>query len=237
MRKLISISTDDTMPSADAILKSQGIPDNVKPEDRINNLAEEAILLYRKYSRPVGIVDEISKAEFEDVYRGEGNNESETPLDRIYPLSSDLCLFAVTLGDEICEEISRLFSINDFAPGAMLNSAASEGTELAAQIVESHYHEYLNKNDRINKLTGILRFSPGYCGWHISGQKKLFEFLEPDEIGIKLGESFLMDPLKSISGVIVSGPGEIFDFDPVFPFCEACETFSCRDRINEILKK
>jgi len=230
MRKVISISVDDTMPSADAIFKSQGIPDNVKPKARIIDLAEEAISLYRKFSRPMGIVDEISKNEFEIVYSGEGENESETPLAEIYQMSSNLCLFAVTIGTEICKEISRLFSANDFALGAMLNSAASEGTEIAAQIVESHYHEYLNKNDRLNKMTGLLRFSPGYCGWHISGQKKLFGFLNPHEIGIKLGESFLMSPLKSISGVIVAGPREIFDFDPAFPFCENCETFSCRDR-------
>ncbi len=234
MRKAISISTDDTIPSADAILKSQGIPEAVLPEKRIIDLAEDAISFYRKLAKPVGKLAEISKAKFEIVYRGEGENEKDTPLGEIFPLSTDLCLFGVTIGERICEGINSLFSKNDFALGAMLNSAASEGTEIAAQIAQSHYHEYLNRNNRLNKMTGILRFSPGYCGWHISGQKKLFEFLNPDEIGIKLGESFLMDPLKSISGVIVAGHREIFDFDPAFPFCENCETFSCRDRLNEI---
>jgi hypothetical protein len=236
MRKVIKIAADDTAPPIGDVLKSQGIPDDVAPDRRILNLAEKAISVYRELSQPRGIIREISPAEFEIVYKGESENASKTPLGEIYPVSSDLCLFAVTIGAEICEEIARLFSMNEFAPAAMLNSAASEGAEIAARVVESHYHRYLNKNDRLDKSTGILRFSPGYCGWHISGQKKLFEFLRPEEIGLKLGESCLMDPLKSISGVIVAGPKEVFEFDPAFPFCEKCETFACRERIENISK-
>lgn len=82
-----------------------------------------------------------------------------------------------------------------------------------------------------------MLFSPGYCGWHVSGQKRLFESLRPDEIGIELSESFLMQPLKSVSGVIVVGPREIFDFDDAFSFCDECSTHSCRDRIRTVLER
>ena len=56
---------------------------------------------------------------------------------------------------------------------------------------------------------GVLRYSPGYCGWHVSGQINLFNTLTPEKIGITLGESCLMNPLKSVSGVLVAGPPNI----------------------------
>ncbi len=50
------------------------------------------------------------------------------------------------------------------------------------------------------------RFSPGYCGWHVSQQQKLFPlFPSPNPCGIQLTESSLMLPIKSVSGVIGLG--------------------------------
>ena len=50
------------------------------------------------------------------------------------------------------------------------------------------------------------RFSPGYCGWHVSEQQKLFPlFPTPHPCGISLTDSSLMLPIKSVSGVIGLG--------------------------------
>ncbi|WP_455669698.1 vitamin B12 dependent-methionine synthase activation domain-containing protein [Phocaeicola sp.] len=50
------------------------------------------------------------------------------------------------------------------------------------------------------------RFSPGYCGWHVSEQQKLFSlFPVSDPCGIRLTDSSLMVPIKSVSGVIGVG--------------------------------
>jgi len=43
--------------------------------------------------------------------------------------------------------------------------------------------------------------SPGYCGWDVSEQQKLFSLVNDMRIGIKLTESSLMIPIKSISGL------------------------------------
>ena len=52
------------------------------------------------------------------------------------------------------------------------------------------------------------RFSPGYCGWHVSEQKKLFPlFPSAEPCGIRLTDSSLMLPIKSVSGVIGLGDG------------------------------
>ncbi len=237
MRKTVAVQVDDVVPAMRPVLRSQGVPEDVAPDERMARLVKESVSIYRDLVDPVGIVMEISKRDFETVYRGEGMNEDETPLGNIYGSSDSLALFAVTVGERVCHEISRLFDNNDPALGSMLDSAASEGTEMAAGVVETYYRRHLNDTGWLDGSAGTLQFSPGYCGWHISAQKKLFEFLRPGEIGIELGESFLMRPLKSISGVIVAGPKEIFSFDNDFPFCRECDTNSCRDRIRDVWKQ
>jgi hypothetical protein len=119
----------------------------------------------------------------------------------------------------------------------MLDGAASEGAELAAQVLEQEYIRYLVSGDTPIRGMSALQFSPGYCGWHISGQRKLFEFLQPAEIGLELTDSYLMRPLKSVSGVIVVGPREIFDFKDDFDFCDECDTRSCRERVRTAMQQ
>jgi cobalamin-dependent methionine synthase I len=50
------------------------------------------------------------------------------------------------------------------------------------------------------------RFSPGYCGWHVSQQQLLFPLFEGHTCGVSLTDSSLMLPIKSVSGII--GVGE-----------------------------
>ncbi len=50
------------------------------------------------------------------------------------------------------------------------------------------------------------RYSPGYCGWHVGEQQKLWSLLPDYFCGISLNEASLMSPIKSISGMIGVGP-------------------------------
>jgi hypothetical protein len=92
----------------------------------------------------------------------------------------------------------------------------------------------LREDGRLADDGAALRYSPGYCGWHVSGQKRLFRSLEPERIGITLTDSCLMQPLKSVSGVIVAGPKEVHRFSPNYSFCRHCETHSCRERLRAL---
>ena len=171
------------------------------------------------------------------MFEGEGWNEEDSPIGPIFETSANLALFAVTVGQEVSSEIQKLFAANDFALGSMLDAAASEATERTAAAVERHYHQHLKDTGQYRNGYGILRFSPGYCGWHISAQKKLFDALRPAEIGIGLNESYLMQPLKSISGVIMCGEKDIFRFDDTFSFCRDCADHACRARIQMVMNQ
>jgi hypothetical protein len=234
MRKIYNIQIDKVKPTVQAVLEAQGIPHSKLSEERLINLAKQAIAIYREFAIPIGIVMEISKKDFANIFVGEGKNDGESPVKPIYESSDELALFAVTIDENICAEISRLFKSNDFALGSMLDSAASEGTEMAAQIIENIYRKHLSKIGLMNQKNGTLRLSPGYCGWHIGAQRKLFQHLKPEDIGITLNDSFLMQPLKSISGVIILGQKEIYEFDDTFSFCRDCATHSCKERIKAV---
>jgi hypothetical protein len=232
MREIVRFSPNDVTPSIEAVLEAQGVPVDTCANESILALAQSAVSIYHDFAQPVGILSRISQPDFARVYHGEGRNDDDTPLASIYPKADSLALFAVTVGEAVCAEINRLFETNDFALGSMLDATASEGAELAARAITSHVCKILMSQGRLTDSMGVLEFSPGYCGWHMTGQKKLFESLRPEEIGITLNDSCLMQPLKSVSGVIITGPKEALVFEDSFPVCDHCQTHSCRDRIR-----
>lgn len=67
------------------------------------------------------------------------------------------------------------------------------------------------------------RFSPGYCGWQVSEQKKLFGLMPKDICGIRLTESAMMYPVKSISGI--TGIGK--DVNTHQYGCQFCNLENC----------
>jgi hypothetical protein len=234
MRKIIDIPIEDIEPNRNAVLENQRIPPNKKLSKKIETLLKKATDLFLEFAHPKGLISAISLSEFEVVYSGENLNEKETPVDSIFRKADDLGLFAFTIGDNASRKIDKLFTTHEFALGCMLDSVASAGTDKAGDIIENHFLNLLSNKGEISHSRAILRYSPGYCGWHISGQKKLFEYLHPEDIGITLLDSYLMKPLKSISGVVVAGKREIHNFEDSYPFCQQCKTHSCRNRIRSL---
>jgi len=237
MNKMLNIAVEEVIPSIEDVLTGLGVPAGNNQEKKIIKLAEKSISLFTKLARPSGIVAEISKTEFKEVVYGEGNNEDKTPIETIFTESDFLALFIVTIGEKVEKEVSTLFKQGEYVLGSMLDSSASESAELTAQTAEAYYKSYLIESGRFNRSSAIMRFSPGYCGWHISAQKKLFDYLNPGTIDVGLNESFLMQPLKSISGVIIVGHRTIFEFNDIYSFCAECKTHSCQDRIRDIRNK
>jgi len=221
MQKIIKFQLIEIEPSKDAVLKANGYPLDKVPHN-IHHLVDESFTLFRKTANPVGIHSNISNENFAEVLFGDGKNESDIPLQNIFPKAEHLTLFALTLGNKISNKIQELFQKNDFALGHMLDCTASLAANEAVRRLE--------EMSKTNQAT--LAYSPGYCGWHISGQKKLFEYLHPGKIGISLNESCLMTPIKSVSGILVSGAEEIHVYENDFEFCNLCSAKTCIERMN-----
>jgi hypothetical protein len=232
MNETSTFSADAVLPDKHTVFANQGIPTQQRAREETESLYARALSLLSRLALPKGVASQISKTDFADVYQGEGRNEPSTPVGDMFGQAHSLALFAVTIGPEIGSEIDRLFGSNDFALGCMLDSAASAAADRLSDIAERHYIETRSTKEHTSRDMTVMRYSPGYCGWHISGQKKLFKFLDPGQIGISLGESFLMQPLKSVSGVIIAGPREIHDFQDSYPFCSECQGHDCRQRLR-----
>lgn len=234
MTEILDFNAAEIVPQRAPVLAHQGIAAGRSVSAAVEETWREAQDLFPEFAEPVGMFREIDGAEFARVYAGEGRNEPRTPVGDIAPEAERLALFAATLGPRISQEIAERFGSNDLALGCMLDSVASIAADSLAKELERCYRDGLETAGEVGADARALCYSPGYCGWHISGQGKLFEFLRPGQIGITLRESFLMDPLKSVSGVVLVGPREIHEFDMDYAFCEECRTRSCRARINAL---
>jgi len=194
--------------------------------DRVRGLIEGTGKAFLDSARPQGVWQRISAADFATLYRGEGGNDPDTPLDLVLEDAVSLALFAVTVGEAASKRISRLFDAGEMAEGYIFDQVASFAADEMAQIATRRF-EVVEKH-----RTGhaALPYSPGYCGWNVSGQRALFAALKPEEIGITLNDSCLMSPIKSVSGVLVLAPVEAHSFSPAFSCCATCTTLACQER-------
>jgi hypothetical protein len=234
MRHLLEFNLDDILPDGEAVLRHQGMPPGKTVPGHIQAILKEAVEEFTNKARPAGILQDLSVEEFDAIFRGEGWNDHEAVLKEIYPQAASLALFALTMGDMVSANIEEQFAGRNFALGAMLDAVASLAADGAAAHVEEKYEKDLASRNNHETESRVLGYSPGYCGWHISAQKKLFKALKPERIGITLNTSYLMTPLKSVSGVLVAGPREIHLFKPSFSFCKVCKTYSCHERLQDL---
>jgi len=230
MGTLLKLACHDVMPRPAAVLEQLGLPDGAPARGRYQPMIDAACEQLAALADPVGLFAGISVEQFGAVYQGDGQNAPDTPLAGIYPRAGRLALFAVTIGPAVSARISELFEAREFALGAMLDAAASEATELAADGLEQRVLDELTRLGAVTPPATLVRYSPGYCGWHLSGQRALFAALEPGAIGLTLRDSCLMEPLKSISGVMVLGQPGIHEFSPTYSCCSECRTPTCLTR-------
>lgn len=133
--------------------------------------------------------------------------------------AESFAFFICTAGPE-AEELSRK-AMEDGDPLAsyIYDIIGSEIAESASRLV-------LQEVRKVSEISGLKvtnRYSPGYCGWNVSEQHKLFELMPGNSCGVSLNASALMNPEKSVSGLI--GIGADVSFDP-YP-CKSCRRTDC----------
>ncbi len=227
-----TISAQELLPVRADLLSHLGYSQGVEPATGVNSHLQEAEQLFLESARPELIIDSISKNKFQYIFKGQGNNSPESPLQEIYPQADALALFCLTLGYSISDKIAQYFQSKDSVSGYILDACTSLAAEKWVSIIEKQYFEKCYGFGKTEKA--VLSYSPGYCGWHISSQEKIFEYLKPDSIDVTLTDEFLMIPMKSVTGILVAGDRTIHKFIPRFSFCRACVGKSCIERIKSV---
>lgn len=112
--------------------------------------------------------------------------------------------FVATAGMEFEHMQRRLEEEGDMLRVFITDALGSVIAEKTADVMERWLQIFINARG----WRHTNRFSPGYCGWHVSEQQKLFPLFGVEKpCGVSLTESSLMVPIKSVSGVIGLGPG------------------------------
>lgn len=236
MRSVVRFDPAEALPPEDEVLGAQGLPSGAGLPAHLRAVLDGAYAVFRELAAPVAVLEDLPAADFAALYAGEGGNASDSPLPLVAPRARALALYAATVGEALSARIGELFAERDPAGAYFVDGLASAAADRLADLLAERFAARLRGDGLAAEESRVLPYSPGYCGWHVSGQRRLFERLRPEEIGIHLNESFLMTPLKSVSGVLVAGPGEGHRFRPDYPFCEACTTRECGRRMASVLR-
>lgn len=234
MREIVHLTLVGAAINWTTVLKKIGMAGNRKNAEWMDTTFRRSRNRLLEACDPVGILEEMAVEEFAPVYQGEGKNEHPSPLAAIFPKASCLALYIVTLGHDVDRALDQFTGAGEVTAAYMFDIIASEAAEAAADMLQAHHKTKLQNRNTIAQGAKTLRYSPGYCGWHISAQREIFKHLRPEEIGITLNARMSMQPLKSSSGVMVTGPGRLHRFRSNFSFCSACRTHNCRDRIKQM---
>ena len=145
-----------------------------------------------------------------------------SPQDIVYHQlknSEQIAVFVCTAGDGISQWSKQIMAANDPLKGFIADILGSVVVETAIDVIQQKLSDEM-------KLAGLKitnRYSPGYCGWPTQEQHKLFSLLPEENCGIRLTESALMLPIKSVSGFI--GIGTNVRFNPYT--CLLCNATQC----------
>lgn len=136
--------------------------------------------------------------------------------------SETIAIVVATIGDKITQYLTSIMETGDTLNGYIADQIASEIVERWMDNIECELEKSLIQSGM--KITN--RYSPGYCGWNVSDQHKLFSLLPNNFCGIKLTENALMIPIKSVSAVIGIGRNvERKDYQ-----CSVCDIEFCYKR-------
>jgi hypothetical protein len=136
--------------------------------------------------------------------------------------STRAAIFICTAGEHISNKSKALMMGEDPILGFVYDVMGTFIAESAGQKLREIMGPELEA--RGEKMTNL--YSPGHTEWSVTEQHQLFDFFGGQTCGVKLTSSALMNPVKSISGVIGIGPEVIFRKNR----CAVCTSKSCMYR-------
>ncbi|MGD0546622.1 MAG: methionine synthase [Terracidiphilus sp.] len=122
----------------------------------------------------------------------------------------------VTIGDEASRQTAKLFESGDFTKYLYLHGLSVETAEALAELAHKQAREFLGIDGEDSPRIADLfhqkyrgsRYSFGYPACpNLEDQTKIFRLLKPEEnIGVRLTESFLLEPEQSTNCIVVHHP-------------------------------
>jgi hypothetical protein len=208
------------------ILSTIGYSDDYQPSARINSLVNDYIENYQDLLSPAYsyMFCNIESVKGNCVDLGDSIILKSKIIAKLSERCHKMAVFALTLGSHLEDMVAHLAEHGLVLQATVLDAIGSGATEKLAVHLEEKIKRIVNAGGLITSQ----RFSPGYCDWEVGQQEMIFKAMNGDTAGIRLTESLLMMPRKSISGIIGIGlPGNgIENYNP----CNTCKKKDCPGR-------
>jgi cobalamin-dependent methionine synthase I len=207
-----------------SVLSQIGYVDEYQPSARIESLVNDYIENYHDMLAPsysYTIKNVIAVRGKSVIIEDSIKFESEI-ISQLLAQCEKVAIFATTIGSHLEEMVAYLAENGLVLQATVLDAIGSNAAERSAVFVE----------DKIRRLASFFglsasrRFSPGYCDWEVNQQKMVFRALNGDTAGIRLTDSLLMLPRKSVSGIIGLAESDIRNYNP----CATCRKQDCPGR-------
>jgi len=141
--------------------------------------------------------------------------------------AQEVVIVLCTVGEALerrAAEVSR----EDAVYGLALDGLGSAGVEALANAACALFEEEATKED----CQVTIPLSPGMVGWPVEqGQPQIFDLLDAGEIDVRLTESMMMLPRKSLTFVLGMGR-ELISGGRTCDYCSLKETCRYRDKYD-----
>jgi hypothetical protein len=206
----------DIQPSLDVehVLRGQGI-DPTRARPRLVAAAESMLDEARSLLDPVAMYTILPVRDFHhQTVVLDGGATFEGPLvARALAGATEVVLVVCTIGPALEEQAGVLFTADVVRAMALDGAGNAALGEVARQIVARICDEASARG-----LDTGMHANPGQEGWPIEQQRLFFDLVPAQEIGVRLTESYLMLPRKSVSFVVGLGP----EMRPGAVTCDFC---------------
>lgn len=171
-----------------------------RAEKMPQKLIDEAILDALIYINPQGIFNifdydyKNSNISFENKRIFLSGNSIKKHLD----FCEKVAILSLTIGEDIEKEITHLSEIGEYSHALLLDAAATEAVEEAADLME----KVIKREAERDGFYITSRFSPGYGDFPITMQNEILELSAGKNINISLSSSLMLIPRKSITAII-----------------------------------
>jgi len=132
-----------------------------------------------------------------------------------------MILALATIGPALEQYAKKLVGAGEGATGLIADAIGTVAAEQTADFLERKIQQDCSETG----LKVSRRYAPGYCGWEIEAQRQIFSRFD-DTLGIKLTDSCLMIPEKSLSFVcLLSRTGDFSSIE--VGNCKNCGQKGC----------
>ena len=219
----ISVDADQLTVSAKEVGRYAG-GSRYKLDGRMKSLATSMLETASVLIKPV-YTYVVHSSEFINPQKGirlKTGSYIEIPEEENDPQIVSLAAVVCTLGSALEKETHRLMNNGDLLTAMLLDAAGVAKLEMLAHMARIYIK---NMAAEVGLFTGCP-FGPGYNNMPLDSQTILFDHLDAERIGVRLNDSGVMLPMKSISFWLRVTRDEKAAEDHGYK-CQKCEMQNC----------